>query len=557
MIQISISNAIGSRGNGGVPSLAPVNTVAPVISGTSVVGYTLSSTTGTWTGTLPITYTYQWYRGASPIISATSSSYTLVNADEGQSITCQVTATNIAGSTTTPSNAILVTSLLLDLYPSSSVAYSLRKLRTAYTGSAIRVRRSVDNAEQDINFLGDGTLDTATMLDFVGYNLFLYSEDFSNAYWGKSRLNTTGTPAYVDVETAPDGTLTGDKMIEDTTGSPSSGIHGQSRINTNYLASTDYNVSVYLKQGERTKVRIDSEIEGTYKQCDLDLTNGSISNSTFTNTPIVTAEANGWYRFSVTITSLSAGGRVPLRVFMYNGANLNYLGDGTSGCYIWGFQLSQTSSVKTYQKTVATAGAAGFVARWYDQSTNGNNATQPTLLGSQGQIVLNGNLRLDPNNGKVSINLTNDYYSLTSSITTQQTFLAISVVNRAATNNVLSILGVINAVNRRIFHWASNGDITSNIAAAGLVTHATADTATGDYIISALRDSSNVVKAWKNSSALSTGTSTGNTAYDVILFANAATSVGWAQELILWNNQDLESSRSAIETAINTYYSVY
>jgi len=58
-------------------------------------------------------------------------------------------------------------SLLLDTYPNAAVAYSLRKLRTAYTGSAIRVRRSVDNAEQDIAFSGND-LDTASLLTFCG-----------------------------------------------------------------------------------------------------------------------------------------------------------------------------------------------------------------------------------------------------------------------------------------------------------------------------------------------------------------------------------------------------
>lgn len=57
--------------------------------------------------------------------------------------------------------------LLLDTYPNAAVAYSLRKLRTAYTGSAIRVRRSSDNAEQDINFV-NGDLDTASLLTFCG-----------------------------------------------------------------------------------------------------------------------------------------------------------------------------------------------------------------------------------------------------------------------------------------------------------------------------------------------------------------------------------------------------
>jgi SPP1 family predicted phage head-tail adaptor len=57
--------------------------------------------------------------------------------------------------------------LLLDLYPSAATAYSLRKLRTAYTGSAIRVRRSSDNTEQDIGFVGND-LDTTALTTFCG-----------------------------------------------------------------------------------------------------------------------------------------------------------------------------------------------------------------------------------------------------------------------------------------------------------------------------------------------------------------------------------------------------
>jgi hypothetical protein len=58
-------------------------------------------------------------------------------------------------------------SLLLDAYPNAAAAYSLRKLRTAYTGSAIRVRRSSDNTEQDIGFSGEN-LDTAALTSFCG-----------------------------------------------------------------------------------------------------------------------------------------------------------------------------------------------------------------------------------------------------------------------------------------------------------------------------------------------------------------------------------------------------
>lgn len=58
--------------------------------------------------------------------------------------------------------------LLLDTYSGATAAYSLRKLRSAYTGYAIRVRRSSDNTSQDIGFDGSGNLDTTSLLSFVG-----------------------------------------------------------------------------------------------------------------------------------------------------------------------------------------------------------------------------------------------------------------------------------------------------------------------------------------------------------------------------------------------------
>lgn len=87
-----------------------VNTVAPAITGTTQEGQIVTCSTGTWTGTAPITYAYQWKRNGSNIGSATNSTYTLVTADVSQSITCQVTATNAVGSANAISNTITPTS---------------------------------------------------------------------------------------------------------------------------------------------------------------------------------------------------------------------------------------------------------------------------------------------------------------------------------------------------------------------------------------------------------------------------------------------------------------
>lgn len=94
-----------SNSLGPVTYAVPVNTVAPVISGTPTVGQTLTSTTGTWTGSPTITYAYQWKSGASNV-GTNANIYVLVTGDIGANITCVVTATNPGGSTNATSNSL-------------------------------------------------------------------------------------------------------------------------------------------------------------------------------------------------------------------------------------------------------------------------------------------------------------------------------------------------------------------------------------------------------------------------------------------------------------------
>ena len=77
---------------------------------------------------------------------------------------------------------------LLDLYPNAAAAYSLRKLRSGYTGSAIRVRRSNDNTEQDIGFTSTGDLDTTALTTFVGAN-----NGFVSTWYDQSGNNRNAT----------------------------------------------------------------------------------------------------------------------------------------------------------------------------------------------------------------------------------------------------------------------------------------------------------------------------------------------------------------------------
>lgn len=79
---------------------APVSTAAPVISGSPIVGGTLTATAGTWTGTTPMTFSYQWRRcdangsNCTDISGATASTYVPILDDVGRTLRVVVTASN-------------------------------------------------------------------------------------------------------------------------------------------------------------------------------------------------------------------------------------------------------------------------------------------------------------------------------------------------------------------------------------------------------------------------------------------------------------------------------
>jgi glucose/arabinose dehydrogenase len=93
-LQINVGNAL----------ILPENLALPEVSGTLRVGMTLSASNGTWAGSQPLEFSYQWLRcGVSgdscvPIVAATEATYTLTPADFGSSLRVMVTATNGGGS---------------------------------------------------------------------------------------------------------------------------------------------------------------------------------------------------------------------------------------------------------------------------------------------------------------------------------------------------------------------------------------------------------------------------------------------------------------------------
>lgn len=88
----------------------------------------------------------------------------------------------------------------LDTYTGSVAAYSLRRLRSGHTGSAVKVRRSSDDTEQNIGFDADGNFHVSALEEFCsgtdGYVTVWYDQT-SNRY-DVSQTDTTKQPKIHD-----------------------------------------------------------------------------------------------------------------------------------------------------------------------------------------------------------------------------------------------------------------------------------------------------------------------------------------------------------------------
>jgi hypothetical protein len=188
-------------------------------------------------------------------------------------------------------------------------------------------------------------------------NLLSYSENFDNAAWAKVRSSVTA-----NATTAPDGTTTADKLVEDTTASNTHLVE-QVAVTT---SGASYTLSVYAKAGERTKFVL-SIYTNAATAVSFDLTAVTASNASGTITPC----ANGWYRCSLTFTSGATGNGWYDVILQNASAAYTYTGDGTSGIYIWGAQLEQGAFATSYIPS-----ADSFTSR----------ASTGTFIGSNGLI---------------------------------------------------------------------------------------------------------------------------------------------------------------------------
>lgn len=187
-------------------------------------------------------------------------------------------------------------------------------------------------------------------------NLLLRSEEFDNASWTLTRIAAFGSGSVVNAAIAPNGTLTADKIVEDAT---ASSTHLVQQLIT-VTSGVQYTGTVYAKAGERTWILFVTAGSplGTNGQY-VNLSDGTLGTTVGTVDGFsVTPVGSGWYRLRWTATATNAGNAgLQVRIANANGGQ-TYTGDGTSGIFLWGAQLEQSSTVGEYIPTTSTINSA-------------------------------------------------------------------------------------------------------------------------------------------------------------------------------------------------------
>jgi hypothetical protein len=197
----------------------------------------------------------------------------------------------------------------------------------------------------DLNFTraSDATYtDAGGVVRRSPYNLNQFSEQFDNAYWSKFQATVSA-----NTTTAPNGTLTADKLIED----PTTQFHSVF-INTAFsvLIGQPYTRTVYAKADGRNWISL-LIIDSTQYRAFFDLQNGVVGTVSAGLTASIQDAGNGWYRCQITRTAATASfSSMAIELASANGTG-NYLGNGTSGAFIWGAQLVEGTSALDYFPT--------------------------------------------------------------------------------------------------------------------------------------------------------------------------------------------------------------
>jgi len=192
------------------------------------------------------------------------------------------------------------------------------------------------------------------LVEASGTNLLLQSQTFDTT-WSRNGATVTA-----DAGTAPDGTLTADKLAETAT----SGTHDV-RQTYAFAASTTYTLSVFFAPAERTFASVIAfgAAFASSTGVQINLTTGAVTTLggyVAFSTTTVTMLAGGIVRVACTFTTNGSGGSSTVGFLTSNGtASDSFSGTLGSGVFLWGAQLETGSTATSYVPTTTASASRG------------------------------------------------------------------------------------------------------------------------------------------------------------------------------------------------------
>ncbi len=175
----------------------PVNVIRPAISpsGNQVIGTLFTSGNGSWFGTRPFTFEYQWTRDGIAIGGETNRTYTSVSADEGKTLRCEVRASNAFGISPFVSSSNSATGVSL---PVNTVAPTLSPSGTQSTGTVITLGNGTWTGTSPITFEYRWTRNNVVIAGQTNNTYTIVAGDDGTVIKGEVRgVNVAGASAYV------------------------------------------------------------------------------------------------------------------------------------------------------------------------------------------------------------------------------------------------------------------------------------------------------------------------------------------------------------------------
>jgi len=172
--------------------------------------------------------------------------------------------------------------------------------------------------------------------------LFTYHQTLDNAAWSKVGATITANGL-----TAPDGSATGDTLVEDT----STGGHYIAR-SVSVVSGNFYTLSAYVKAGVGTRyarLLLPASSFGGNKGIVVNLSTGAILSNTGGVAAASTDAGNGWWRISAGATATATTSTFPqIGSQATTSFAASHTGDGVSSIGIWGVQL-EIGALTDYQ----------------------------------------------------------------------------------------------------------------------------------------------------------------------------------------------------------------